>query len=574
MICNKCVRNITIIMIVFFCLSILASQTRPNIVFIFSDDQSWPHAGAYGDSVVRTPIFDKIAKQGVLFNNAFVASPSCSPSRAAVLTGRNIWELKSASNLHGVFPDSLLTYPKILQDAGYEVGKRGKGWGPGRSDVSWAKNPAGASVATFASFYNNRDTSKPFCYWFGSTNPHRPYAKGEGLASGKNPDKVVLPKFLPDSPEIRSDILDYYQEIESFDKEAKEVYETLLNDGALQNTMIVISSDNGMPFPRAKANLYDGGTRVPLAIMWQGKIPAGRVVDDFVNLMDLAPTYLEAAGEPIPQSMTGKSFYSTLISKSEGWVDNTRDRVYMARERHTSARDNNYGYPSRAIRTKEYLYIWNIHSERWPAGNPNGYEDVDGSPSKEWMLSNRTPTDKNYFELAFGTRPEHELYDLKRDPHQLKNAAYNGAYIPIRDSLRKMLETYLRKTKDPHLVGNGADFETYPQVRTIRDIKPVTPTTPYIDSLQGNPTGTKDKGFFNPYLSKVKWKKTVEGWTFVNKNSFDVVVHVYSLLGNEVNSKKVSAFGQVILRNNKETGLFIVEIKRGKQLLKSPVILI
>lgn len=542
-------------------------QARPNIVLLISDDQSWPHAGAYGDKTVKTPAFDKIAGGGVLFNRVFTASPSCSPSRAAILTGRNIWELESASNLNGVFPDSLEHYPRILQKAGYEVGSQGKGWGPGRSDVKWANNPAGPSKS-FADFYRNRDKSKPFCFWFGSNHPHRPYPKGAGEEAGKKPEDVALPAHLPDHPAVRSDLLDYALQIDGFDGQLKNIYEILELDGNLENTLLVVTSDNGMPFPRAKSNLYDAGTRMPLAISWPAKVKGGRMIDDLVSLVDLAPTFLEAAGMPIPGDMRGKSLFSLLTSGKAGAVEPERDRVFMAMERHSSARDNNFGYPMRAIRTGHHLYIWNIRPERWPAGNPNGYYDIDDGPSKAYLRDDFVAGGgPDFFRLAMGIRPEHELYDLRRDPYQLKNAAYNPSYSGIREELRQKLRDYLRETGDPHLSGKGDAFETYPQVREIRDISPVAPTEPYIDSLKGAPGTALQSQIARIAGPRYKCQRISAGWSIRNLHATDITVFLRSTDGRLLRALHVPKSQTRVLRKESSwCGVAAFEIRgRGSE---------
>lgn len=215
----KIVIKLIFLYLVFSCSAHCAAQ--PNIVFIFADDQSWPHASAYGDVSVKTPFFDKIAENGVLFNHAFTGVPSCSPSRAVVLSGRNNWELESTSNLFGIFPDSLLTYTRLLLENSYQVGNSGKGYKPGRSDVTWADSPMGNDGGDFPSFFKSRDKKKPFAYWMGSRNPHRPYMKGSGEKAGIDPSRIELPPYLPDSPNVRSDVADYYLEIQNFDDEVK-----------------------------------------------------------------------------------------------------------------------------------------------------------------------------------------------------------------------------------------------------------------------------------------------------------------------------------------------------------------
>src|SRR5262249_6094153 len=194
-------------------------------------------------------------------------------------------------------------YPDLLEQAGYVVGFTRKGWGPGDFKAGGRnRNPAGNEFKSFGEFFKQQPPGKPFCFWFGSQDPHRPYDKGSGARSGMKAENVIVPSFLPDAPEVRNDILDYYFEVERFDREIGEIIKTLEDAKMLDNTLIVITGDNGMPFPRAKANVYDGGTRQPLAVRWPGKVKAGSVINEFVVLTDIAPTFLEAAGlKPLPE---------------------------------------------------------------------------------------------------------------------------------------------------------------------------------------------------------------------------------------------------------------------------------
>jgi arylsulfatase A-like enzyme len=438
----------------------------PNILVIIADDWSHPHAGAYGDQVVRTPTFDRIAREGVLFRNAFVASPSCTPSRASLLTGRPVHQLEEGGNLWGFLPAKFQTYPDLLEAAGYVVGFTRKGWGPGDFKAGGRTvNPAGRQFTNFAAFIEEVPKGRPFAFWFGSQDPHRPYDKGAGVATGRRIEEVSVPGFLPDTPEVRSDILDYYYEVERLDREAGEIVKMLEASGQLDNTVVVFTSDNGMPFPRAKANLYDGGTHVPLAIRFPPRVKTPGALDDFVVLTDLAPTLLEAAGlKPLPQ-MTGRSLLPLLA----GGRQSGRDRVFLERERHAHVRRGNLSYPARAVRTRDFLYIRNLRPDRWPAGDPEmvfavgPYGDIDGGPTKEVLLTRRSdPAIAPLFRLATDKRPAEELYDLRADPYQLENVAARPARAAEKRKLRAALDGWMRQTSDPRITTDDDRWDAYP----------------------------------------------------------------------------------------------------------------
>ena len=442
------------------------SSPRPNILVIIGDDWSYPHAGAYSDKVVKTPHFDRIARDGVLFRNAFAAAPSCTPSRASLLTGRAAHQLGEGGNLWGFLPARFDVYPDLLESAGYVVGHTRKGWGPGNFQAGGrTRNPAGPQFASFDEFSKQAPRDKPFCFWFGSTDPHRPYEKGSGAAAGMRAQDVVVPAFLPDTPEVRSDILDYYYEVERLDREAGAILAALERAGQLNNTIIVWTADNGLPFPRAKANLYDGGTHVPLAIRFPDKVPGGRTLDDFVVLTDLAPTLLEAAGLAPPPQMTGRSLMPLLA----GARQSGRDKVFLQRERHANVRRGDLSYPSRGVRTKDFLYIRNFRPDRWPAGDPEmyfavgEYGDIDGGPTKDLLLARPArPAIARYAELAMAKRPDEELYSLRKDPGQIDNVAMRADYAATKKDLRAALDKWMRDTADPRISTDDDRWDTYP----------------------------------------------------------------------------------------------------------------
>lgn len=447
---------------------------RANILFAIADDWGWPHAGSYGDPVVKTPAFDRLAKEGVLFHHAYVSSPSCTPSRGAILTGQWHWRLEGAANLWSVFPDRFPVYPEILEQNGYETGSSGKAWGPGRTETP-SRQLAGQRYKSFQQFLSQRDKSKPFCFWLGTSDPHRPFKKGSGETSGMDLSKIDLPGCFPDSPEVRGDVADYYWEVQRWDSLVGDAIEALEEIGQLDNTIIAMTGDHGMPFPRCKSNLYDTGARVPLAIRWGAKVKGGREVEDFVSLTDLAPTFLEAAGVKVTGVMTGRSLISVLASEKSGLVDPQRDYVLVGKERHVPAQEapDMGGYPCRAIRTHDFLYIRNFKPDRWPNGTPNykqaaipgaWYADTDNGPTKTYIIENKDKDDthRKMYELSFAKRPAEELYDLSKDPDQLNNLAGDRQYGATTKKLAAQLTADLEATGDPRVVGGGDKFDDYP----------------------------------------------------------------------------------------------------------------
>ncbi len=475
---------------------------RPNILLCISDDQSYPHASAYGYKATQTPHFDRVASEGVLFTSAFAASPGCSPCRAALLSGRHTWQIENAGTHASSFPASYPSFQDLLEQAGYFTGYTGKPWGPGRWEDDRPRNPAGDEfnqhkgeppltglrptdyATNFLDFLSQRPEGQPFSFWFGASEPHRRFEQGSGLRAGKKLEDADPPPFLPDRPEIRSDILDYAVEIEWFDFHLGRMLNMLEEMGELENTLVIVTSDNGMAFPRAKANVYEYGTHVPLAIRWGERVPAGRVVDDLVGFVDLSATILEASGvaDPGPGEPSGRSILGLLESGEQGVTDPSRDAVYCARERHSSSRYNNATYPQRSLRTHQYLYIRNFKPERWPAGAPQkyddentlgpmhgGYHDIDASPTLDFLIANRDDAELGkYFHLAVDKRPAEELFDIVKDPGCLTNLAAAAEFDDVRKKLGARLEAYLEETGDPRLRGNGDVWETYKRYSPIR----------------------------------------------------------------------------------------------------------
>lgn len=491
---------------------------RPNVLVAISDDQSFPHASAYGEGAIQTPAFDRVARRGVLFRNAFTPAPGCSPMRAAFLTGRYLWQIEHAGTHASSFPQEYEVYPRRLEAAGYFVGYTGKGWGPGNWQVSGRdRNPAGNNfssktlvapagirntdyAANFAEFLAQRPAGQPFCFWYGGSEPHRSFKKGIGREHGMDPSKVVVPSFLPDTPEIRDDLLDYFFEIQWFDQHLGRMLDMLQQAGELDNTLVVVTSDNGMAFPRAKANCYEYGIHMPLAISWPAKVPPQRTVDDLVNLIDVTATIYEATGvaPPVDHPPAGRGMMNVLRSTGEGIVDASRDAVFAGRERHSASRYNSLGYPQRCLRTPQYLYIHNFRPERWPAGTPRkydrvsydkngtliagtlgpehgGYHDIDACPTLTYLITHRDdPAIARYLHLAVDRRPAEELFDIQADPGCLTNLAESSDHAQVTRQLRQQLMEKLRQTADARVVADdGGDiWESYPRYSALRWFPP------------------------------------------------------------------------------------------------------
>ena len=462
------------------------SDSPPNIIICIADDASFPHTGKEC-SWIKTPAFDRIAEEGIYFSNAYTPNAKCAPSRACLLTGRNSWQLREAANMWCYFPPEFKTFMEVLGENGYYVGHTAKGWGPGEpgqmngkprllTGKAWnnvrTQPPTNAMneidyAANFMEFLRKKPSGQPFCFWYGSTEPHRAYEYASSLKAGHRLNEIEeVPAFFPDNEIVRTDMLDYGLEIEYFDSHILRILETLEENGEFENTLIIVTSDHGMPFPRAKTDAYDYSNHVFLAIMWKKGIKnPGSTVDDYVSFIDLAPTFLDVAGvewkESGMQPAPGKSL--NTIFRNSGAGQAFRDHVLIGKEKHGVGRPGDYGYPIRGIIRNGWLYIRNYRNDLWPVGNPEaGYADIEGSPTKTEVLKSRhNPETKYLWELSFGKRQEEELYNLKEDPYCINNLAADGAYSGIATELKTIMEADLKKEDDPRMFGNGDVFQNY-----------------------------------------------------------------------------------------------------------------
>jgi N-sulfoglucosamine sulfohydrolase len=507
-----------------------AETPRLNILFVFADD--WGrYASAYAkadgkasiNDVIKTPNVDRIAREGALFRRAFVNAPSCTPCRSSMLSGRYFFQTGRGAILNGaVWDPAIPSFPLMLRDAGYHIGKSYKVWGPGTpadapfGGQQYAYEKAGRAPNNFSeeatkmvadgltveaarekildqvrgnfdAFLADRKPGQPWLYFFGPTTTHRTWIKGSGKKLwGIEPEALEgrMPEFMPDVPEVREDVADYLGECQAVDAYLGALLKKVEDAGELENTVVVVTGDHGMPgVPGGKCNLIDHGTAVALVIRWPGG-KAGRVVEDFVCMPDMAPTFLEIGGVTPPTGLYGRSLVPLLTSEQAGQIDPTRSWVITGRERHVAAaREENRPYPMRALRTDGFLYIRNFAPERWPMGAPYAaaqpgsppsreeletntfaaYPDMDASPTKSWLIWQRDePAWKWHFDFAFGKRPGEELYDLRLDPNESHNVAADPAYTADKEKMSAQLLQTLTAAGDPRVTGDGQTFEQSP----------------------------------------------------------------------------------------------------------------
>lgn len=488
------------------------SAEKPNIVLLFADDLG-RYASAYADpaqpspnDIVKTPVFDRIAAEGARFDNAFVSSPSCTPSRGALYTGRHFFRNGSFSQLHSRWTkgaadpsDSIVGMPVTLERAGYHIGWSHKWHIPERlmggvenhyapsgqrlssfSEVV-SKNPGarerifGEVRENFQAFLADRKDGQPFFYSFNPTNTHRTWVRGSGKALwGLNPDELKgkLPPFLPDNEVVREDMADYLGEVMAFDAACGVIIAELAAMGELDNTLIVISGDHGAPgFPRGKCNVHDFGSRVLLAMRWPSRIRAGWVAAAPVSLIDLAPTFLAAAEAESPDDPDGQNLLPFLAKRSAPDFILSRGYALIGREVHVSSgREDYMPYPVRALRTSDFLYVRNFKPDRWPMGDPKAvagdampeakaldntraaFADIDASPTKTWLIQNRFKDGLGaILREAWEKRPGEELYILADDPHQIRNVVADPAHAATLEKLRAQLIAELAAKQDPRL---------------------------------------------------------------------------------------------------------------------------
>ena len=446
------------IITLFTMLGISPAATPPNIVFILSDDHSYPFLGCYGRLEMKTPHLDAFTAQGMKFHRMFTGAPQCVPSRACFMTGRSPVACR-ITRFSSPLPQDEITYPEILkQEAGYFVGVLGRSYhldGSGRGGEVSGRVFEAHQMQTFkkrydyvdasgqdnipetmAAFFDQRPAGKPYYLWVNFSDPHHPWDSGK---NPPDPSKINVPGSLPDLPGVRSDLSRYEGEIEHMDGDFQRVLDIIKARAGLENTLIIFTGDNGMAFPSGKGNLHDPGLNVPLILWWPGVIQPGSESHALISGEDIAPTCLEAAALKIPSRISGKSFLPLL----RGQPFEARRHIFAERGPHGSATFNENVSASgvdysRAVRSDRYKLIYNVTpSHRYSpvdsAGDPGWKDIVKAHESKQLATE---------FETLWFTSPRavYELYDLEKDPSELRNLAGQADMKEIEQQLKEALQ--------------------------------------------------------------------------------------------------------------------------------------
>jgi N-sulfoglucosamine sulfohydrolase len=438
---------------------------RPNFVVIIADDMGWEDSSAYGHPTIRTPTLARLAREGIRFDQAFVTTSSCSPSRASIMTGRYPHNT-GAAQLHQPVPTSQVTFVELLRGAGYWTAAAGK-WhlgdalrdrfdlvkDAGRLQAASAAMPGGGDVSgaeEWLETMRERPRDRPFFLWLAAFDPHREYREG-AVARPHLPGEVVMPPYLPDTPEVRADLALYYDEIARLDGHVGEVLDELERQGVADNTFVLFLSDNGQPFPRAKTTVYDSGIRTPFLVRWPAGVRPGRVSSRLVSTVDIAPTLLDLAGVRRPATFQGTSFAPLLADPGAA----VREYVFAEKNWH------DFDDRVRAARSDRYKLVRNDYPDV-PNGPP---ADAVRSPTFRAMRRMRdagtlTPAQGASFVTP---RLAEELYDLWADPYELRNLAGDPRYAATLERMRGVLDAWGRDTDDARpaeRTPDGFDRET------------------------------------------------------------------------------------------------------------------
>ena len=420
---------------------------RPNLVLIIADDMAWDDMGAYGHPHIQTPNLDQMAADGMRFDNAFLTTSSCSPSRSSIITGLYPHNT-GAEQLHWPLPEDQVTFVELLREAGYWTAQAGK-WHLGDAvkdrfdlvrDMGWARSMEnkentptieldGSGSEYWVSVLQDRPADRPFFLWLAASDPHRVYHENT-IARPHTPADVIVPPYLPDTEEVRQDLALYYDEVSRLDEYVGSVLDELERQGIADETLVLFISDNGRPFPRDKTTLFDGGIKTPWVIRWPNRIAPGTTTKSLVSAVDIAPTFLQLAGAATPPHLEGADFTS-LFDNTEDLV---RDAIYA--EDHWHDHDDF----SRAVRTQEFKYIRNFFPEV-PNTPP---ADALVSQTFKSILALRDEGELSaYQSLIFqAPRPEEALYDILNDPHELNNLALDPEYAETLTYMQERLQAF------------------------------------------------------------------------------------------------------------------------------------
>jgi arylsulfatase A-like enzyme len=435
--------------------AVLAAADKPNVLFILSDDHSYPYLSCYGDTNVRTPVIDKLAAEGIKFRKFFTSAPQCVPSRAAYLSGRSPVAAR-ITRFSSPLPRDVITFPEVLKkEAGYYVGVVGRSYhldGSAKADDELSKFLAESGYKTFkerfdvvetgsdslaveqaTAFLEGRPKDKPFCLWVNFSDPHHPWTAPSSYRP--DPATIKLPAHVPDLAGVREQYADYCAEVNRVDETTGKVLALLDKLGLTKDTLVVFGGDNGQALPHGKGSLYDPGCNVPFVVRWPGVVVPGGDSSALLSGEDVGPTVLDACGLKSAKGMTGVSFLPIL----KGTAPKTRDYVFTERGPHGSAPVqvgmSSGGYDlSRAVRSARYKSIYNCTP--WIP-----YQPVDSAGGSAWKAMQSLNAEgamapgmsTTYFSAP---RPVYEFYDLEKDPAELNNLSGKPEVAEVERTLR------------------------------------------------------------------------------------------------------------------------------------------
>jgi len=406
------------------------SNPQPNIIIIIADDAAWNDSGAYGNTSIKTPNINKLAKEGLVFDNAFLTTSSCSPSRCSILTGRYP-RSTGAPELHMPLPKDQILFAGNLQKVGYFTAAIGKYHiGPERKEFNQIQDSKPSGAELWVKTLKERPKDKPFFMWFAAHDPHRPYTE-ETIKEPHDPKKIEVPPYLPDNDSTRIDLARYYDEISRLDMYLGDVMEELKRQKVDDNTLVIFMSDNGRPFPRDKTRLYDSGIKTPFIVRWPKSIKSGRT-NALISAIDIAPTLCELAGASMSESFQGNSFVPLLKDPNAS----IRDKIVAEHNWH------DYQSQEQAVRTQDFLYIRNA----LPYYNASPPADAVNSPTYRKMIEmhNEAGLEEEYMDCFIVPRPGEELYNVKKDPYQMHNLSQDPEYSDTLELMSDQLDEWLR----------------------------------------------------------------------------------------------------------------------------------
>jgi N-sulfoglucosamine sulfohydrolase len=431
-----------LILLFFLCVSANAAS-RPNIVIFLADDHGYLDSEVYGAKDVRTPNMLRLAKAGMTFTHCFVASPSCAPSRAAMLTGLMPARNGAEAN-HSKPRPEIKKLPAYFQEIGYEVAGFGKvAHYKHDRDYGFDHYDERHAPEVMREFLKRRDKAKPLCLFVGAHAPHVPWTTNVTYA----PDGVRVPVTHVDTPATRRFRAAYYSDVTKADSELGGIYD-LTREQLGTNILFVCTSDHGAQWPFGKWNLYDAGIRVAFIAEWPGVIAPGSRTDAMVNWIDILPTLVELAGGSAPRDLDGRSFARVL----RGEAREHRDRIFS-----THSGDGRMNiYPMRSVRTRDWKYVLNLHPEFQYTTHIDAAQDRDGVRYwRTWEGAAETNGAVKKIVERYRARPKEELYDLRSDPLEQHNLAAENAHAERLKEFRDDLETWMKAQGDQQTVFNS-----------------------------------------------------------------------------------------------------------------------